>query len=71
MRGLACPAADDPNLVGGGNSRCISAPLTAAVLQRPLFPMLLGFALLVIWKHRENILRLQGGNRAAHWEGKA
>jgi glycerol-3-phosphate acyltransferase PlsY len=26
-----------------------------------LFPMLLGFALLVLWKHRENILRLWKG----------
>jgi len=25
------------------------------------FPMFLGFALLVIWKHRENIARLKAG----------
>jgi glycerol-3-phosphate acyltransferase PlsY len=26
-----------------------------------LFPMLLGFTVLVLWKHRENILRLRRG----------
>ena len=39
-----------------------SAPVTALILGRmDLFPMLLGFALLVIWKHRENIRRLSRG----------
>ena len=39
-----------------------SAPLSAAVLGRDeLFPMMLGFALLVIWKHRDNIERLLAG----------
>lgn len=39
-----------------------SAPVTAAVLnEQTLFPMLLGFALLVIWQHRENIRRLMKG----------
>jgi len=39
-----------------------SAPVTAAVLdEQPLFPMLLGFALLVIWQHRENVRRLVRG----------
>jgi glycerol-3-phosphate acyltransferase PlsY len=39
-----------------------SAPVTAAVLgHQDLFPMLLGFALLVIWKHRDNIRRLARG----------
>jgi glycerol-3-phosphate acyltransferase PlsY len=39
-----------------------SAPVTAAVLnEQQLFPMLLGFALLVIWQHRENIQRLARG----------
>jgi acyl phosphate:glycerol-3-phosphate acyltransferase len=39
-----------------------SAPVTAAILgHRTLFPMLLGFALLVLWKHRENIVRLRKG----------
>ncbi|MFL6725942.1 MAG: glycerol-3-phosphate 1-O-acyltransferase PlsY [Sphingomicrobium sp.] len=39
----------------------ISAPIAAAVLHSPLFPMLLGFAVLVLWKHRENIVRLRRG----------
>ena len=39
-----------------------SAPTMAALLGREdLFPMLLGFALLVVWKHRENIRRLARG----------
>ena len=45
-----------------GMAGAISAPVTAAVLgDGALFPMLLGFALLVLWKHRENILRLRKG----------
>lgn len=39
-----------------------SAPVTAAILgKQMLFPMLLGFALLIIWKHQENIRRLARG----------
>ena len=39
-----------------------SAPITAFLVGRnDLFPMLLGFALLVIWKHRANIARLRSG----------
>jgi len=39
-----------------------SAPLSAAVLGRDeLFPLLLVFALLVVWKHRANIQRLLAG----------
>ena len=39
-----------------------SAPVMAAVLdEQQIFPMLLGFALLVIWQHRENIRRLVRG----------
>lgn len=45
-----------------GMAAAASAPITAAVLNRQaLFPMLLGFALLIIWKHRENIRRLLRG----------
>ena len=45
-----------------GMSAAASAPVTAAVLgETTLFPMLTGFALLVIWKHRENIRRLSRG----------
>lgn len=40
----------------------ISAPTVAAILgDRVLLPMLLGFALLVLWKHRQNLLRLRAG----------
>lgn len=40
----------------------ISAPLAAALLGGdPLFPMLLAFALLVIWRHRDNLARLKAG----------
>jgi glycerol-3-phosphate acyltransferase PlsY len=45
-----------------GMTAAASAPVTAAVLnEHALFPMLLGFALLVIWKHRDNIRRLARG----------
>lgn len=40
----------------------VSAPIVAAVLGRTdLFPMLLGFTLLVLWRHHENIARLRAG----------
>ena len=44
-----------------GMAAAVSAPVTAAILHSSLFLMLLGFALLVLWKHRENILRLKAG----------
>ena len=45
-----------------GMSAAASAPFTALILGRmDLFPMLLGFAFLVIWKHRENIGRISRG----------
>lgn len=45
-----------------GMAAAASAPVTAAVLnEQALFPMLLGFALLVVWKHGENIRRLVRG----------
>lgn len=45
-----------------GMAAAASAPVTAAILnEQSLFPMLLGFALLVIWKHAENIRRLVTG----------
>lgn len=45
-----------------GMAAAISAPAMAAILNHDmLFPMLLGFALLILWKHRENILRLKKG----------
>jgi glycerol-3-phosphate acyltransferase PlsY len=44
-----------------GMAAALSAPIVAAVLNSPLLPMLLGFAALVLWKHRENIHRLSRG----------
>jgi glycerol-3-phosphate acyltransferase PlsY len=44
-----------------GMTAAISAPLLAAIVHSPLLPMLLGFAVLVLWKHRENIVRLTRG----------
>ncbi|QIK77674.1 glycerol-3-phosphate 1-O-acyltransferase PlsY [Sphingomonas piscis] len=60
-----------------GMAAAISAPVTAAVLGREqfssapaLFPMLLGFALLVVWKHRTNIARLRAGTEPRIGKGK-
>jgi acyl phosphate:glycerol-3-phosphate acyltransferase len=45
-----------------GMSAVMSVPLAGALLgERGLLPLLLGFALLVLWKHRDNILRLRKG----------
>src|SRR3982751_6316634 len=44
-----------------GISAAASAPIAAFLLHSSLFPMLLAFAVLVMWKHRENILRLKAG----------
>ncbi len=45
-----------------GMLAAISAPIAAAVAgYRPLFPILLGFTLLVLWRHHENIARLRAG----------
>jgi glycerol-3-phosphate acyltransferase PlsY len=44
-----------------GMTAAVSAPITAAILHSVIFPMLLGLAVLVLWKHRENILRLMKG----------
>jgi glycerol-3-phosphate acyltransferase PlsY len=45
-----------------GMAAAASAPIVAAVTgDVAVFPTLLAFALLVIWKHRENILRLKAG----------
>lgn len=45
-----------------GMLAAISAPIAAAALgQKTLFPMLLGFTLLVLWRHHENIARLRAG----------
>jgi glycerol-3-phosphate acyltransferase PlsY len=44
-----------------GMTAAVSAPVTAAILHSMLLPMLLGLAVLVLWKHRENIFRLMKG----------
>jgi glycerol-3-phosphate acyltransferase PlsY len=45
-----------------GMLAAISAPIAAAALgQHALFPILLGFTLLVLWRHHENIVRLRAG----------
>jgi glycerol-3-phosphate acyltransferase PlsY len=45
-----------------GMAAAASAPVTAAVIgDQGKFPLLLGLALLVIWKHRDNIRRLIAG----------
>jgi glycerol-3-phosphate acyltransferase PlsY len=54
-----------------GMAAAISAPVVAAGVHSSLFPMLLGFALLVLWKHRENILRLGRGTEPRIGRAKA
>jgi glycerol-3-phosphate acyltransferase PlsY len=44
-----------------GMAAALSAPVSAFVLKSTLFPMLLGCAVLIVWKHRQNILRLRRG----------
>jgi len=45
-----------------GMLAAISAPVAAAALgQKTLFPMLLGFTFLVLWRHHENLARLKAG----------
>jgi glycerol-3-phosphate acyltransferase PlsY len=44
-----------------GMTAAVSAPIIALVVHSSLFPILLGFAVLVLWKHRENLLRLRKG----------
>ncbi|WP_196232935.1 glycerol-3-phosphate 1-O-acyltransferase PlsY [Sphingomonas segetis] len=44
-----------------GMTAAVTAPIVALALDSAYAPMLVGFALLVLWKHRENILRLTKG----------
>ena len=44
-----------------GMTAAVTAPIVAFALHSSYVPMLLGFALLILWKHRENILRLTKG----------
>ena len=55
--GLAGLMVTVPGLVAA-----VSAPISAAAFGHlDLVPLLLGFAILVLWKHRENIARLRKG----------
>ena len=54
-----------------GMAAALSAPIAAVILHSSLLPMLLGFALLVLWKHRENILRLRRGTEPRIGKSKA
>ena len=44
-----------------GMTAAVSAPIVAFALHSAYFPLLLGIALLVLWRHRENIVRLTKG----------
>ena len=44
-----------------GMTAAVTGPIVALALHSAYVPMLLGFAMLVLWKHRENILRLRKG----------
>jgi acyl phosphate:glycerol-3-phosphate acyltransferase len=54
-----------------GMSAAVSAPVTAAILHSSLLPMLIGCAVLILWKHRENILRLKAGKEPRIGRAKA
>ncbi len=54
-----------------GMAAAASAPIAAVLIDRSLFPMLLGFAVLVLWKHRANILRLKAGTEPRIGSAKA
>jgi acyl phosphate:glycerol-3-phosphate acyltransferase len=54
-----------------GMAAAVSAPVVAAIVHSSLLPMLLGFAVLVLWKHRENILRLKAGTEPRIGRAKA
>lgn len=55
-----------------GMAAAISAPLTAFLAGASgLVPLLLGFAMLVLWRHRENIARLANRTEPRLGEGKA
>jgi glycerol-3-phosphate acyltransferase PlsY len=44
-----------------GMTAAVTAPIMALALQSSYFQILLGFAVLVLWKHRENIFRIVKG----------
>ena len=55
-----------------GIAAVATVPVTAALIGYDyLFPMLLGFAVLILWKHRENISRLLAGTEPSIGSAKA
>jgi len=54
-----------------GMTAAISAPILGLALHSTYFPMLVGFTGLVLWKHRENILRLRRGTEPRVGKTKA
>ncbi len=44
-----------------GMTAAVTAPIVALALHSAYVPLLTAFALLILWKHRENILRLRRG----------
>ena len=54
-----------------GMAAAASAPVSAIAFGvEPLFPLLAGLALLVIWKHRANIVRLRAGDEPRVGRGR-
>lgn len=54
-----------------GMAAAVSAPVSAALFGRmDLVPLLAGIALLILWKHRENIARLRAGTEPRVGRGK-
>ena len=54
----------------GGMSAALAAPAAAAVLGRfDIALIMIGFALLVLWKHRANIARLVAGTEPRVGQG--
>jgi acyl phosphate:glycerol-3-phosphate acyltransferase len=54
-----------------GMLAAVSAPIMAFAVHSSFFQMLLSFAVLVLWKHRENILRLRLGTEPRVGKTKA
>ena len=58
--------------VVAGILAALSAPATAAVVgDDARLPLLIGLALLIVWKHRENIRRLLAGEEPRVGRAKA
>ena len=55
-----------------GMAAAVSAPVSEFLLSsREYFPLLLGFAALVLWKHRANFARLRAGTEPRFGKGAA